>query len=154
MQLGGLVELEPINPRTVPFRLQSHTGRADALPTSLLGDGHLGLLPQPASGPRIVRVGVLARGGRGRDVAVLGWDEGWVDEEEEVRERGSEVGSVDGAVTRGFGGVEVFAATAVELDGFFVGDIGQSDGQEGLGGAEDPRAASEIGAFVFIELGG
>ena len=65
-----------------------------------------------------------------------------------------EVCPVDAAVSRGLGRVDVLAAATVELDGLFVRDVGEADGEEGLGGAEHARAFAEVGAFVFFELEG
>ena len=67
-------------------------------------------------------------------------------------ERGSEIGSVYGTVSRGFGGVDIFTSTAIELNGFFVCDVGQADGKEWLGLTKDARTAPEIDPLVFFEL--
>lgn len=89
-----------------------------------------------------------------RDVALdaLGGDEGRVDLEDDVVERGAKVGAVDGGVARGFRVVEVLAAGAVELDGLEVGDVGEAHGEEGVGVAVDARAFAEFGLFVLVEL--
>jgi len=55
-------------------------------------------------------------------------------------------------VARGFGRVYIFASTAIELDGFFVCNVGQADGEEWLGLTEDTRTAPEIDFLVFLEL--
>lgn len=68
-------------------------------------------------------------------------------------ECGAEVSTVDGAVSGGFGGVEVFAASAVEFDRLFVGHVEEADGEEGLLLAEDAGAAAKVGSLVFFELG-
>jgi hypothetical protein len=70
-----------------------------------------------------------------------------------VRECRAEVSTVYGAMPRGFGRVEVFAAPAVEFDRLLVGDVGESDRQERLEGAENARATAKIGSFVLFELG-
>jgi len=67
-------------------------------------------------------------------------------------ERSSEVGPIYRTVTGGFGRVDIFASTAIELDGFFVCDVGQADGEEWLGLTKDPRTAPEIDFLVFLEL--
>lgn len=69
-----------------------------------------------------------------------------------MRECGSEVGAINGAVARRLGRVEILAAAAVELDRLLVWDIGHADWEKGLRGAEHARAPSEVGAFVFVEL--
>ena len=55
-------------------------------------------------------------------------------------------------MTGGFGRVDVFAAAAIELDGLFVGDVCEADGEERLGLAKDPWATTEVGSFVFLQL--
>ena len=67
-------------------------------------------------------------------------------------EGGSEVGSIYRAVSRGFGGVDIFTSAAIELDGFFVCDVGQADRQERLGLTKDAWTAPEIDPLVFLEL--
>lgn len=67
-------------------------------------------------------------------------------------ERCAKVGAVDGAVAVGFGGVDVFTSGTVEFDGFDVGCVAETDGEEGLLVAVDARAAAEIGTAVFFEL--
>lgn len=74
-----------------------------------------------------------------------------MDHEKHVREGSTKVSAVDGAVSRGFGRVDVFAARAVELDGFLVGDIGEADRKEGLTIAEDARAPTKVGLLVFVD---
>jgi hypothetical protein len=69
-----------------------------------------------------------------------------------VRERRAEIGAVNGAVAVGFGAVDVFASRAVEFDGFDVGCVAETDGEEGLLVAVDAWATAEIGATVFLEL--
>lgn len=52
----------------------------------------------------------------------------------------------------GFRGINVFAARAVEFDGFDVGRIAEADGEEGLLVAVYTRATAEICATVLFEL--
>lgn len=85
-------------------------------------------------------------------LGALGGDQGRVDLEDDVVEGGAEVGAVDGGVAGGFGVVGVFAAGAVELDGFEVGHIGEAHGEEGVGVTHDARAFSEFGLLVLVEL--
>lgn len=87
-------------------------------------------------------------------VAAAGFfgDEGWVDLEEDVVERGAEVGAVDGGVARGLGVVEVFAFGAVELYAFLVRDVGEAHGEEGVVLAHYAGAFAEVAFFVFFEL--
>jgi len=69
-----------------------------------------------------------------------------------VRERSPEVGSIYRTVARGFWGVDIFASAAVEFDGFFVCNVGQTDREEWLGLAKDTRTAPEVDFLVFLEL--
>ena len=55
-------------------------------------------------------------------------------------------------MARGFGRVDIFASTAIELDGFFVCNVGQTDGEEWLGLTKDAWTAPEIDFLVFLEL--
>lgn len=82
----------------------------------------------------------------------LGGRQGGVDLEEDLGERGAEVGAVDGGVAARLGVVEVLAAGAPELDGLLVGDVGQADGQEGVRVAVDAGAFAEVGLLVLLEL--
>lgn len=49
-----------------------------------------------------------------------------------MRERGTKVRSVDRTMSSRFGRVNILASTAVEFDGLLVGDVGETDGEEGL----------------------
>lgn len=91
-----------------------------------------------------------------RDVALraLRGDQGWVHLEDDVVERGAEVGAVDGGVPRGLWVVRIFAAGAVELDGFEVGDVREAHGQERVGVAHDARTFPELGLLILVELWG
>lgn len=55
-------------------------------------------------------------------------------------------------MARGFGRVDIFASAAIELDRFFVCNVGQTDGEEWLGLTKDTRTAPEIDFLVFLEL--
>ena len=55
-------------------------------------------------------------------------------------------------MSRGFGRVDIFTPATIELDGFFVCNVGQADGQEWLGLTKDAWAAPEIYPLVFLEL--
>ena len=68
-------------------------------------------------------------------------------------ERSPEVCPIYRAVARGFWRVDIFASAAVELDGLFVCNVGQTDGEEWLGLAKDTRTAPEIDFLVLLELG-
>ena len=67
-------------------------------------------------------------------------------------EGGTEVCTVDGSVTGGFGVVEVFAFWAVEFDGLLARVVGLAHWQERLGVAEHTRAFAEVGFLVLVEL--
>ena len=69
-----------------------------------------------------------------------------------MRERRSKVCPINGSVPGRFGGVEVFTATTVELDGFLVRYVSEADRKEGLLGAEHAWAAAKIGSFVLFQL--
>jgi hypothetical protein len=69
-----------------------------------------------------------------------------------VREGSSEVGSIYRTVTRGFGRVDIFASTAIELDRFFVRNVGQADREEWLRLTKDTWTAPKIDFLVFLEL--
>ena len=55
-------------------------------------------------------------------------------------------------VHRGFRGINVFASTTVELDGFFVRDVGETDGEARLGLTENTRTSTKVCSLVFLEL--
>lgn len=153
LQLRDLVHLEPIDPRSVALRLDSDTRCVDALASALRRNSYLRLVLHAPPRTRIARCAVLTHDRRGI-VAVLSRDEGRVHEVEQVRKGGAEVCAVDRAVARGFGRVQVFAAAAEELDGLLIWDVGEPDGKERLRGAKDTWAPTEVGALVFVELGG
>ena len=69
-----------------------------------------------------------------------------------MRERSSKVSTIDRAVPRGFGRVNVFAATTIKLDGFFVRDVGETDGEARLGLTENTRTSTKVCSLVFLEL--
>jgi hypothetical protein len=80
-------------------------------------------------------------------------DQGRVDLEEDVVERGAEVRAVDGGVTGRFRVVDVFAFDAVHLYRFLVRDVGLAHGKQWVGVADHAWAFAEISFFVFVELG-
>lgn len=53
---------------------------------------------------------------------------------------------------RRLGRVEVFAARAVEFDGFLVRQVGEAEGEEGLAVAEDARTPPKVTLFVLFNL--
>ena len=55
-------------------------------------------------------------------------------------------------VHRGCRVINVFASTTIELDGFFVRDIGETDGEERLRLAENARTSAKVRSLVFLEL--
>lgn len=71
-----------------------------------------------------------------------------------MRERCSKVGAIDESVAVRFGGIDVFAARAVEFDGLDVGCVAEADGEEGLLVAVDARATAKVCAAVFLKLWG
>lgn len=91
--------------------------------------------------------------GSSRPRHTLGRDQSGVDHEEHVSERTTKVGPVDGAVTGGFGGVEILAAGAVKFDGFLVRNVRETEGEEGLAVAEYSRTATKVSLLVFFDLG-
>jgi hypothetical protein len=128
LQLCYFVYLEAKNPRPVPIRAQRDCGRVDGFAEAVGALDEL-IAHTCTTPPRVVYgrgAGTWSEAdGPTRRVcgAALGRKEGRVDEEEQVREGGAEVGAVDRAVARGFGRVDVLAAAAVELDGFLVRDV-------------------------------
>ena len=69
-----------------------------------------------------------------------------------MRERSSKVSTIDRAVPRGFGRVNVFASTTVELDECFVGDVRETDGEERLRLTENTRTSTKVCSLVFLEI--
>jgi hypothetical protein len=55
-------------------------------------------------------------------------------------------------MTGGVGGVKVLAAATVEFDRPFERYIDEADGKEGLGLAQDSRAAAEVTTLVLLDL--
>lgn len=48
--------------------------------------------------------------------------------------------------------VEVFAARAIEFDGFLVRQVREAEGEEGLAVAEDARTPPKVALFVLFNL--
>jgi len=128
LQLCDFVYLEAKNTRAVSICAQRDRGRVDGFAEVV------GALDEFVAHACTTAAWVVSGRGastwshadgptRGVRGPALGRKEGRVDEEEEVREGGAEVGAVDRAVARGFRRVDVLAAAAVELDGFFVRDV-------------------------------
>ena len=69
-----------------------------------------------------------------------------------MRKGGAEVRAVDRAVAGGFRRVDVLAAAAIQLDGLFVGNIGETYRKERLRLTEYAWAAAKVCALVFLEL--
>ena len=84
-------------------------------------------LPSDQSGRGVDLEAVAAR-----HVALyrLGGDEGGVDLEDDVVEGGAKVRAVDGGVAGRLGVVNVLAASAVQLNGLDVGNVGEAHGEE------------------------
>jgi hypothetical protein len=51
-----------------------------------------------------------------------------------------------------FGVVDILAATAKQLNGFRIGDVGKCNREKGMVVAENSRAASEIALFELFQL--
>jgi hypothetical protein len=51
-----------------------------------------------------------------------------------------------------FGRVDIFASGTVEFDCFLVGDVGKTDGKEGLGVTVDSGTTAKVGFAVFLQL--
>lgn len=69
-----------------------------------------------------------------------------------MRESGAEIGTIDGAMSRGFGRVEVFATGAVKFDSFFVRNVGEADGKKRMSEAQDSGTSAKVSFFVFLHL--
>jgi hypothetical protein len=80
-------------------------------------------------------------------------DEVLVDLEQDVGERGAEVGAVDAGVAGGLGAVDILAFGAVKLDALGVGEVAQANWEEGVGPAEHTRAPAEVAFLIFLHLG-
>ena len=125
LQLCYFVYLEAKNTRAVPIRAQRDCGRVDGFAEAVRALDELVAHACTAAARVVYGRGASTWGNAdvptcGVRGAALGREEGRVDEEEQVRERGAEVGTIDRAVAGGLGRVDVLAAAAVELDGFFV----------------------------------
>lgn len=130
---------ERTDPWSVPFRLQRRLGSTGLRPTT--SPDRLSPRQPPSSSSR-----------RTARRHALSWHHVRIDHVKHVREGRAKVSPVDGAVARGFGRVDVFAAGAVEFDGFLVGRVGEADGEEGVAVAEHARASTKVGLFVLFEL--
>lgn len=106
------MDLEPKYPRSIPLRLKCDSRRAKLL--SNIISRQFRFLPHPSCPPLHV-VATTVASYRQTDVygAALGWNKCWVDEEKEMGEGSSEVGTVDRAMSGGFRGIDVFAAATV-----------------------------------------
>lgn len=82
----------------------------------------------------------------------LGRNQRRIDLEQNVRETGSKVCAVDGSVSGRLRRVHIFTLSAVEFDGFGVSNVGETDGKEGVGTAEDAGATAEVAFLIFLEL--
>ncbi len=83
--------------------------------------------------------------------ALLG-DQGRVNLEQDVLERGAKVGAVDGRMPRGFRIIEVFAFAAVEFDGLDVGEVGHAGRKEGMVLAHNAGAFAKVAFLIFLKL--
>ena len=81
-------------------------------------------------------------------------NQGWVDLEEDIVERGAEVGAIDGGVSGRLRVVDVLTLGAVHLDRLLVREIGLAHREQGVGVADDAGAFAEVGFLVFVELEG
>lgn len=126
-----LVHLEAKDPRADAFDFGSRLGSQPSRTQPGLPSG-----PLSRSGDRLAR------------------DHARVDHEEHVGKGRTKVGAVDRSVPRGFGRVEVFAARAVEFDGFLVRQVREAEGEEGLAVAEDARTPPKVALFVLFNLRG
>lgn len=144
LQFRHLIDLEPEDLRSVAIRLERHGRRVHVFAKALRG--HFGLFLTSSSVP-IVR----CRSAK-IDWAALWWYKVWVYEEQEMREGRSEVGTIDGTVSRGFRRIDVLATAAVQLDRLFVWDVRQPYWKERLRLTEYAGAASEVGLLVLFKL--
>lgn len=128
LQLCYFVYLEAKNTRTVPICAQRDRGRVDTFAEAVPAFDEL-VAYACTTAARIIygrSAGTCSDADcptRRVRSAALGRKERRVDEEEQVREGGAKVGAIDRAVAGRFRRVDVLAATAVELDGFFVRDV-------------------------------
>lgn len=70
-----------------------------------------------------------------------------------MRKRASKVRAVNRSVSRRFGRVEIFAAGAVEFDGFVVRYVRETEGKEGLAVTEYAWATTKVSFLVLFDLG-
>ena len=66
-----------------------------------------------------------------------------------MRESGAEIGTIDGAMSRGFGRVEVLATGAVKFDSFFVRNVGEADGKKRMSEAQDSGTSAKVSFFCI-----
>jgi hypothetical protein len=64
----------------------------------------------------------------------------------------SKVGSINASVSVALWRVNVLAPRAVELDGFLIRDVCETDREERLRVAVDARAAAKVGLLVLLHL--
>lgn len=93
-----------------------------------------------------------AQSARSRPRGRLDRDQTRVDHEEHVGKGGAKIGAVDGGMSGGLGGVEVFTAGTVELDRLLVRDIGEAEGEEHLGVAQDAGTSAKVALLVLFNL--
>lgn len=79
-------------------------------------------------------------------------DQSGVDLEEDVVERSSKVGSVNGGVARGLRVVDILALGAIQLDRVDVGQVGQAHGEKRLLLAQDTGTLAKVALLVLIQL--
>ena len=80
----------------------------------------------------------------------LGREKRRIDKVHHVRERRSKEGAIHTSVTRRFWRIYIFASPTVQLDGFFVGHVGKSDGEERVAMAQDTRTTTKLGFLEFL----
>lgn len=78
--------------------------------------------------------------------------QGGIHLEEDVGERSSEVGTVDGSMFGGLGAVDVLAFGTEEFDMLHPGDVGKTGREKMSGGAMDARAFAEFAFLVLVQL--
>jgi hypothetical protein len=153
LQLRSLVKLKSIYSRPVPVGFQGYVRRTRNFNPSF--HRHLQFLPRTAPSPPslLTPFSACSRRPKLRRPA-LGRDKRRVHKEEQVRECRAKVRAIDRAVSRRLRGVKVFAAPAVELDGLFVWDVGEANGEKRLLLAEHAGATTKVSSFVFFKLEG
>jgi hypothetical protein len=115
LQLRYLIDLEAKYCRFIYLGFERHCSRACRRPYN----AEPTFLWSPTLIPR-----------SGRDIRGFHGYHRRVDHEENVGECCPEVCAVDGAVSRRFRGIQVFAPWAVEFDGFLIGNVSEADGKE------------------------